>query len=136
MPSHKTLVRVYFSDTDALGIVYHANYLDFAERARTEMCRTFGLDLTKLAKESKFFVLRSANINYLSPAKLDDLLEVVPEITKIGRSSMEISCFITNAETKQKVCEVITALVFVEMKNGVASPIEIPQEIKSLFNLA
>jgi acyl-CoA thioester hydrolase len=129
----KTLVRVYFSDTDALGIVYHANYLDFAERARTEMCRNRGLNLTKFATQDKFFVLRTASINYLAPAVLDDLLEVSPEVKKIGRSSLEIACMITNAETKVKICEVFTTLVFVQMENGLAKSIEIPEDIKSMF---
>ncbi len=126
-------MRVYFSDTDAVGIVYHANYLDFAERARTEMCRANGLDLLKLAQEGKFFVLRNANVEYFSPAKLDDLLEIEVEATKIGNTSIELTHLITNTETKQKIAEVKTLLVFVQMENGKARPIVINEEIKNLF---
>jgi acyl-CoA thioester hydrolase len=133
MSTHKTLVRVYFSDTDAVGIVYHANYLDFAERARTEMCRNCGINLINLAKKGQFFVIRKASLNYFFPARLDDLLEVSATIIKFGRTSMEIKHEVTNKETGVKICEVDCLLVFVEIKNSITTPIAIPQEMKSCF---
>jgi len=67
--------RVYFSDTDCQGIVYHAKYLDFAEHARSEMIREV-VDQTKLLEDHVGFVIKELNIVYNIPAKLDDLLTV------------------------------------------------------------
>lgn len=129
----EVIFRVYFSDTDAVGIVYHANYLDFAERARSEFSREIGLDLAKLAAQGMFFVLRSANIEYLSPAKLDDLLSVHAYVSKIGNTSVEFMHEIKNAETGTKIADVKCLLVFVNVKEGKATPTKIPQDIISKF---
>ena len=68
-------VRIYWEDTDAGGIVYYANYLKFMERARTEFLRGFGIDQSRLAVEQGVaFAVVSANVEYLSPARLDDAL--------------------------------------------------------------
>jgi acyl-CoA thioester hydrolase len=84
-------VRVYYEDTDAGGIVYHANYLRFMERARTEMLRLLGLDHTGLmATEGVSFAVRGLRIDFVSPARLDDALEVLSQITDIGGASLVI----------------------------------------------
>lgn len=78
---HRFCVRVYYEDTDAAGIVYHANYLRFAERARTEMLRTLGLDHDTLwQRHGLRFAVRHCAIDYLRPARLDDLLTVATSI--------------------------------------------------------
>ena len=70
-------VRVYFEDTDAAGVVYYANYLRYAERARTEMMRAIGVPHSGLMKEDGLvFVVHRCDILYRRPAHLDDLLEV------------------------------------------------------------
>lgn len=74
---HIISYRVYFEDTDLMGIVYHARYLCFFERARTELLRSQGLSLTALAKLDTHFAIRSLNVNYHYPARLDDVLSVV-----------------------------------------------------------
>lgn len=81
--------RVYFSDTDAGGIVYHARYLDFAEHARTEMLREILPDLgqSDLKDGGVIFVVKSISIDYRSPAHLDDLLTVRTVLEKAGRFS-------------------------------------------------
>jgi acyl-CoA thioester hydrolase len=84
-------VRVYFQDTDAGGVVYHANYLDFMERARAEWLRTFGYSNAGLMQElGVVFVVRSMKIDYLKPALLDDTLEVTAQIKEIGRSRVTL----------------------------------------------
>lgn len=73
-------VRVYWEDTDGGGIVYYANYLKFAERARTEWLRAMGFDQSGLKAETGVqFVVREANIRYRNPARLDDVLNVTVE---------------------------------------------------------
>ena len=79
-------VRVYYEDTDTGGIVYYANYLKFFERARTEWLRSFGLNQDKLAqKEGVIFVVRRASLDFVRPARLDDMLEVTVEPLKLAR---------------------------------------------------
>lgn len=83
-------VRVYYEDTDAAGIVYHANYLRFCERARTEWLRGHGFGQESLRREWQVgFVLASTAVNFLYPARLDDELEVTVNPTRILRASLE-----------------------------------------------
>lgn len=84
-------VRVYFQDTDAGGVVYHASYLNFMERARTEWLRAHGYSNAGLMKEfGMVFVVRSMKLDYLKPALLDDALEVTAQIKDIGRSRLTL----------------------------------------------
>lgn len=86
---HTYRARVYYDDTDAGGVVYYANYLRLAERARTELMRHFGHVHTDLReREDVMFAVRRCEIDYLRPAMLDDLLEVHTRITQIGGASM------------------------------------------------
>ncbi len=94
MSRHKVFslpVRVYFQDTDAGGVVYHASYVNFMERARTEWLRTFGYSNAALMKElGVVFVVRSMKLDYLRPALLDDLVNVTARIKEIGRSRVTL----------------------------------------------
>ena len=83
-------VRVYWEDTDAGGIVYHANYLKFMERARSDLLRQlgFGQDAQRDREDGVLFVVASVSISYHRGAKLDDDLEVVTRLEKLGRASL------------------------------------------------
>lgn len=82
-------VRVYYEDTDAGGIVFYANYLKFFERARTEWLRAAGVSQQELVREhGAIFVVKSANLDYHAPAKLDDVLNLTLSIEKLGRASL------------------------------------------------
>ena len=81
-------VRVYYEDTDVAGIVYHANYLRFFERGRTEWLRELGIDQTILIEQGLAFAVTKINIDYLKPARFNDLLEVVTEIQSSKRASL------------------------------------------------
>jgi len=84
-------VRVYFQDTDAGGVVYHASYVNFMERARTEWLRTHGYSNAWLMKEfGVVFVVRTLKLDYFKPALLDDLLNVTAQIKDIGRSRLNL----------------------------------------------
>jgi len=77
-------VRVYFEDTDAGGVVYHSNYLNFFERARTEMMRAYGLSMTELKQQHNLiWVVLDINARFRQAAKLDDELLVTAEVTWI-----------------------------------------------------
>ena len=94
MSKHKIFsfpVRVYFQDTDAGGVVYHANYVNFMERARTEWLRSFGYSNAGMMKDlGLMFVVRTIKLDYLRPAQLDDLLTVTAQIKEIGRSRVTL----------------------------------------------
>lgn len=83
-------IRVYYEDTDAGGIVFYANYLKFFERARTEWLRACGVDQNRLADEANaIFIVRSTAIDYRAPARLDDVVNVVSRIERLGRASVD-----------------------------------------------
>ncbi len=90
--THYFALRVYFEDTDFSGLVYHASYLRFMERARTEMLRALGLDQRALldgaAGAPIFFVVRSMDIDFRRPATMDDLLTVETEALDLGGASL------------------------------------------------
>jgi acyl-CoA thioester hydrolase len=93
MPSVFTwTVRVYYEDTDAGGIVFYANYLKFYERARTEWLRSLGIDQHTLRdQEGAIFVVRSANVDYLASACLDDEVKLTLSVEKLGRASVQFA---------------------------------------------
>ena len=89
--AHRFALRVYYEDTDAAGIVYYANYLKFAERARTEMLRRLGVEQERLRAESGLvFVVRRCAADYLLPARLDDDLVVVTRLKALGGASLDL----------------------------------------------
>jgi acyl-CoA thioester hydrolase len=88
-------VRVYYEDTDMAGIVYYANYLRYLERGRTEWLRALGVGQLRLAEETGIvFAVRSLNIEYLKPARLDDQLAVLTELTLAGRAQITLKQWI------------------------------------------
>ena len=90
-PSFEHPVRVYYEDTDTGGIVYYANYLKFAERARTEMLRTLGIENSTLLKEQRVaFAVKECSADYIKPAVLDDALNVVTTVEELGGASMRL----------------------------------------------
>jgi acyl-CoA thioester hydrolase len=88
---HLYPVRVYYEDTDAAGLVYHANYLRYAERARSEMLRRLGIEQERLRAETGLaFVVRRCTVDYLQPARLDDDLVVATRLSALGGASLEL----------------------------------------------
>jgi acyl-CoA thioester hydrolase len=91
---HLFSIRVYFEDTDFTGIVYHANYLRFIERARTEMLRELGFHQGAIHSgengDALFFVVARMQIEFLRPARMDDLLTIETRPTKITAAVIEL----------------------------------------------
>ena len=89
--THRLDVRVYYEDTDAGGIVYHARYLAFAERARTEAMREGGAAHDELAiRHGLIFVVRRVEMDYLRPARLDEMITVTTETVALGGASLQV----------------------------------------------
>ena len=88
--THCFPMRIYYEDTDAGGIVYYANYLRFAERARTEMLRESGIESSQLmAEDGVALAVRRCTMDFIKPAQLDDLIVVETTLTKVGGASLE-----------------------------------------------
>ena len=128
--THALPVRVYYEDTDAGGVVYHARYLAFAERGRTEMLRAAGFEHVKLLSEGgAAFAVVALNINYKAPAKLDDMLTVKSKITKVGGASMEMQQDIYNGD--KLLTELKVTLVCVD---STFKAVRLPAEIRKIFD--
>lgn len=123
-------IRIYYEDTDAGGIVYYANYLKYAERARTEFLRHLGINQEEMLKNlSLGFVVRYCNINYKSPAKLDDALNITCKITELKGASLKMEQKLYKEDTV--ICEIEIGLVFLSLPS--MRPTKIPTEISSLL---
>ncbi|MGR9086897.1 MAG: tol-pal system-associated acyl-CoA thioesterase [Gammaproteobacteria bacterium] len=89
-------IRVYYEDTDAGGVVFYANYLKFFERARTEMLRTMGYQQDELmVTAGVIFVVRSVQVDYLSPARFNELIHADAEIIETKKASLVFAQTIT-----------------------------------------
>ena len=124
--------RVYYEDTDVAGIVYYANYLRFLERARTEWIRTLGIDQSVLIDEGLAFAVTKVNINYLKPARFNDLLEIVTTVKKAGRASLMFEQIARNKDNPDLVyckADVKAVCIVMETMKPVALPAQIMEEL-------
>lgn len=122
--------RIYYEDTDSGGVVYYANYLKFYERARTDFLREVNISQTKLANEENLvFVVKKCEINYLKPAKLDDLIEVFVEIKELKPASIKMSQKIMIDEKTLSTSEVEIVCV----DKDIFRPKKIPQKLQEIF---
>lgn len=120
-------IRVYFQDTDAGGVVYHASYVNFMERARTEWLRTHGYSNAGLMKEfGVVFVVRSLKLEYLKPALLDDMLDVTAQIKDVGRSRLTLLQTVRRGE--DLLTEAETHLVCVSLASF--KPVAVPEVLR------
>ncbi|TAL02886.1 MAG: YbgC/FadM family acyl-CoA thioesterase [Rhodospirillaceae bacterium] len=104
--THLLPIRVYYEDTDAGGIVYHATYLRFAERARTEMLRAIGVDLIRLRDDHGLvFVVRRGEVDYQRAARLDDMLMVQSDLVELGGATATIAQVIRRLTPAQDLGE-------------------------------
>ena len=124
--------RIYFEDTDAGGIVYYANYLKFYERARTDFLRARGISQQKLAKEENIgFVVRRCEIEYISPAILDDEIEVSVAIKEFSFTMIKIYQEIKIDKKILSTLNVDLACINLEK----LKPQKISQNLKDLLNV-
>ena len=128
---HVLTVRVYYEDTDFTGIVYHANYLRFMERARTNYLRLIGADHRALFEETEkeapgfAFVVRSMNIDFLKPARMDDVLYIVTEPEEVKGASTTVRQRVMRGE--ELLVEARVRVAFIS--GGRARPIPKPLRI-------
>ena len=109
---HRFPVRVYFEDTDLSGVVYHANYLRYMERARSDMLRVAGVDQRAVHEAGEgAYAVASLNIRYAAPARLDDALLVVSRVTQVRAASVSIHQQVMRDGVVLTQADVVVALV-------------------------
>lgn len=124
-------VKIYYEDTDAGGIVYHANYLKFCERARTELLLSLGIEQDGYLKQNIGFVVTKMAIEFRATATLHQSLVVETEIMRLKRASIEFQQTIKNKENVTIFCaDVIVACINPLTGKPIAIPSEILGELK------
>ncbi len=134
MDEFKWPVRVYYEDTDAGGVVYHANYLKYLERARTEMLRDLGFELDQLNKVDEIlFVVHKVTIDYLKPAHMNDMLTVIARIKNLRKASIIFEQYIQN-NMQENLClaEIVVACVNSKSLKPVQIPVNIISELANV----
>lgn len=127
-------IRVYYEDTDAGGVVYYANYLKFAERARTEALRSAGISQHSLAeKEKLLFVVGECKVRYHSPARLDDALEVETLLQSLAKVRMTMQQNIWRGQEKLASLEVTVVAVDAASFKATKIPDELAQKMCDIF---
>ena len=136
-PDFRMSLRVYYEDTDAAGIVYYANYLKFAERARTEMLRSFQIDHAALRKKYDIvFVVRSCKVDFLKPGYLDDRLTVLTSIRRVMGPVVKMDQRIVRAASSvisETLCKLTVTVACV---NSDGEAVIIPQEVQEILSSA
>lgn len=131
-PSGHTLVsRVYYEDTDFSGFVYHARYLHFMERARTDYLRLLGVEQGNLAAsddEGLLFVVHRMEIDFKSPARMDDILSIHTRTEKAGGAKMVLAQEVRRGDTLLVAAKVIIAVI-----NANGRPRRLPETLADRF---
>jgi acyl-CoA thioester hydrolase len=128
LTQHLFPLRVYYEDTDFSGVVYHASYLRFLERGRTEFIRACGIDQQKLHRETGvYFVVRRMEIDWIKPALMDDELVVETAPATLRGASMILSQRILRGQEVLTTAEVVVAI----LKDG--RPTRLPDSFRADF---
>ena len=130
---HVLPVRVYFEDTDAGGVVYHASYVRFCERGRTDFLRLLGTDARRLidgsdSREPAAFVVRRMNFDFFRPARMDDLLEVETRVKELGGAS--VTLLQTVMREAKRIAEAEVTVVLVSMSG---KPLRLSDAVREAF---
>ncbi|GAB1262450.1 tol-pal system-associated acyl-CoA thioesterase [Aurantivibrio plasticivorans] len=127
-------IKVYIEDTDAGGIVYHANYLKFMERSRTEYLATFGFDKPATLDDGLLLVVHSMNIEFRSAARLGDMLQATTEVLSAKRSYVIFEQQVRHNQQLLCRAEVKIACVHAESMKPTAMPEVMQKSLKSAQN--
>lgn len=110
-------VRVYYEDTDAGGVVYHSNYLNFMERARTEWLRELGVEQDELRlNDAVIFAVRAVQVDFILPAKFNDELMVSSQVIKKGKASIALEQEVIN-KAKNVLCRAVVKIAVLDSEN-------------------
>ena len=121
---YSALTRVWFSDTDAQGVVYYGRYLPYFDHARTEYHRHLG----RPSLEGAEFVMRASNVEYHAPARFDDLVECFVRVSRIGRSSVTYEVAAVELPDQTLMVTGTQTLVLIDQETRL--PLEIPESVR------
>lgn len=124
-------VRVYLEDTDAGGIVFHARYLHYMERARTEWVRSCGVGLRAGMADNISYVVQRMSIHYAAPAMLDDELTITAEPVAFGRVWMEFRQRVARVKDAKQLCEASVRVACIALDSG--RPRRLPENMRALL---
>lgn len=124
-------LRVYIEDTDAGGIVFHANYLKYMERARTEWLRSHGVSLRGGLSQNISYVVQRMELYYRAPAKLDDVLDVRVELMAFGRVWMKFFEQVVRQSDQKLLCEATVTVACITLDTG--RPQRLPADVRGLL---
>jgi acyl-CoA thioester hydrolase len=122
---YSALNRVWFSDTDAQGVVYYGRYLPYFDHARTEYHRHLGGDLGPGGAE---FVMRALQVEYLAPARFDELIEAFVRVSRIGRTSVTYECAAYRLPDETLMVQASQTLVLVDASHR---PTPVPESFRA-----
>ena len=122
-------VRVFYEDTDFSGYVYHANYLKYCERARSDYLRVIGVDQNAMFAEGQAFVVRKMDCEFLRPAKFEDVLDVETRLIEMSGARFELAQLV-----KRGAEEIFSAKVMVAIIGPSGRPQRIPPELAQKFS--
>ncbi len=125
---HELRQRVYFEDTDFSGLVYHARYLHFLERGRSDYMRLLGVHHSGLAADGLVFAVKTMTLDFKKPARIDDILTIATEPGAIGGARIRLRQAIRCAETV-----LVTAGVEVALINAGGKPQRLPLAVRAAF---
>ena len=125
----KYQVRVFYEDTDFSGYVYHANYLKYCERARSDYLRVIGIDQNAMFASGDAFVVRRMDCEFLRPAKFEDVLEVETKLVEMGGARFELAQLV-----KRGAEEIFSAKVTVAIIGAGGRPQRISAELMAKFS--
>ena len=122
---YSALARVWFSDTDAQGVVYYGRYLPYFDHARTEYHRHVGALITPGSE----FVMRASSVEYHAPARFDDLIEAFVRVSRIGRSSVTYECAAYRLPDDTLMVTAQQTLVLIDLEGRM--PVPVPDDVRS-----
>lgn len=129
---HRLVQRVYYEDTDFSGVVYHARYLHFLERGRTDYLRLLGVEQGSLIleedREGLVFVVHRMEIDFKAPARMDDILTILTSTEKAGGAKM-----ILDQEIRRGEQVLIAARVIIAVINAAGRPRRLPEALAARF---
>ena len=122
-------VRVFYEDTDFSGYVYHANYLKYCERARSDYLRVIGVDQNAMFANGLAFVVRRMDCEFLRPCKFEDVLDVETRLLDMGGARFELAQLVKRGEEQLFAAKVTVAII-----DGQGRPKRIPPELAQKFS--
>ena len=132
-PHHDIEFRVRYSETDQMGVVYHAEYLVWCEVGRTEFIRAHGLPYAEMERRGALLAVADASLRFHAPARYDDLIRVETTLATVRSRAVTFDYVIRNADTGKKLVTAHTMLVSLDRA---ARPVPLPSDIRELLERA